>query len=128
MLQILNSNIKNCLPYIYYQNFNKENSIIIHYKNLRFCINLLKKHIGLQFKMLTCISGVDLLVGNYRFVVVYELLSLTFNSRLRIKIFLNENSWPYTVTPIFINANWWEREVWDLFGIFLKNILIYVES
>jgi NADH:ubiquinone oxidoreductase subunit C len=50
--------------------------------------------------------------------VVYDLLSLTYNSRLRLKVFTNElQSLPSSV-KIFINANWWEREIWDLYGIY----------
>jgi NADH:ubiquinone oxidoreductase subunit C len=61
---------------------------------------------------------VDFLTKNYRFSVVYDLLSLTYNSRLRLKVFTNElQSLPSSV-KIFINANWWEREIWDLYGIY----------
>jgi NADH:ubiquinone oxidoreductase subunit C len=61
---------------------------------------------------------VDFLTKNYRFSVVYDLLSLTYNSRLRLKVFTNElQSLPSSVN-IFINANWWEREIWDLYGIY----------
>ena len=50
--------------------------------------------------------------------MVYDLLSLTYNSRLRLKVFTNElQSLPSSV-KIFINANWWEREIWDLYGIY----------
>ena len=45
-------------------------------------------------------------------------MSLTYNSRLRLKVFTNElQSLPSSV-KIFINANWWEREIWDLYGIY----------
>jgi len=59
----------------------------------------------------------------YRFSVVYDLLSLTFNSQLRIKVFLNETTPIYSLTSIYINANWWEREIWDMFGIFVNSFL-----
>ena len=66
------------------------------------------------------VLGVDLLGKRYRFSVVYDLLSLTFNSQLRIKVFLNETTPIYSLTSIYINANWWEREIWDMFGIFFN--------
>lgn len=75
--------------------------------------------------MLSCISGVDFLstkIGkSFRFGVVYDLLSLTFNTRVRIKIYLNEMSVISSTMHVFINANWWEREVWDMFGIWFEN-------
>jgi len=114
-------NLKNVLPYLLHQENNNENCIILSRKNLLICLNILKKHIGLQYKVLTCISGVDLLVKDYRFLVAYELLSLVFNSRLRIKIFLDEYMPVPSTISIFKNADWWEREIWDLFGIFFEN-------
>lgn len=53
-----------------------------------------------------------------RFAVVYHLLSLTKNHRLRIKVFLNEDDVTIpSVVPIWDAANWFEREAFDLFGI-----------
>jgi NADH/F420H2 dehydrogenase subunit C len=68
--------------------------------------------------MLSCISGVDFLGKDYRFSVVYDLLSLTFNTRLRVKVFVNEVTSVPSCVDTFINANWWEREVWDMYGIY----------
>lgn len=53
-----------------------------------------------------------------RFSVVYHLLSLNKNQRLRIKVFLEEKNLDITsVTDIWPSANWFEREAFDLFGI-----------
>ena len=114
-------NLESILPYLLHQENNNENCIILSRKNLLICLNILKKHIGLQYKILTCISGVDLLIKDYRFLVAYELLSLVFNSRLRVKIFLDEYMPVPSTISIFKNADWWEREIWDLFGIFFEN-------
>lgn len=54
-------------------------------------------------------------------MVSYELLSLTYNSRIRVKTFVNEYSILSSITPIFESANWWEREVWDMYGIYFEN-------
>ena len=120
MLNKINPSLGNLLPYLYYESINEENLIIVDYENIQFCMHLLRKHIGLRFNLLTCISGVDLLVEKYRFTIVYELLSLNFNLRIRVKLFMNDIVRLPSITSIFINANWWEREVWDLFGIFFK--------
>jgi NADH/F420H2 dehydrogenase subunit C len=70
------------------------------------------------YNLLTCISGVDLLGKNYRFSIVYDFLSLLYNSRLRVKIFIDEVSFVPSCMDIYINADWWEREVWDMYGIY----------
>lgn len=81
----------------------------------------LKHHISFQFKILSCISGIDFLGKDYRFCVSYDLLSITFSQRVRIKTFVNEIMPIFSITPVFINSNWWEREIWDLYGIFFEN-------
>ncbi len=113
------------VPVIFTQTINNELSYIVNKKNIIFILKCLKMHIKFQYKILSCISGVDFLGNNidvfYRFSVVYDLLSITFNSRIKIKIFLNEISNINSITSIFINANWWEREVWDMYGIWFNN-------
>lgn len=53
-----------------------------------------------------------------RFAVVYHLLSITHNLRVRLKAFVdNENPIIETVTDIWASANWYEREAFDLYGI-----------
>ena len=112
---------KNIIPIHTVQNLLTEKSIIISYSHLLVALTILKKHISYQYKLLTCISGVDLLGSSYRFVVVYELLSLAFNTRLKLKVFLNEITVLQSSIPVFINADWWEREIWDLYGIYFSN-------
>jgi len=114
--------VKNLIPILLLQNYrNFEFSIVLLPRQLYFVLKFLKLNIGYQYNLLTCISGVDLLSAHYRFMVSYELLSLVFNSRLRIKIFLGEYTLIPSAVAIFINANWWEREIWDLYGLFFKN-------
>jgi NADH dehydrogenase (ubiquinone) Fe-S protein 3 len=64
---------------------------------------------------------VDLLGKSYRFAVVYELLSLVFNSRIRVKLFIDEITSVFSASFLYMNANWWEREIWDLYGIYFEN-------
>jgi NADH:ubiquinone oxidoreductase subunit C len=49
------------------------------------------------------------------------LLSLVFNNRIRVKTYVNEITPVMSVVPFYPCANWWEREVWDLYGIFFEN-------
>jgi NADH-quinone oxidoreductase subunit C len=57
-----------------------------------------------------------------RFAVVYHLLSISRNQRLRLKVFCEEDAQPAvdSVTPIWAGAAWFEREAFDLFGIMFK--------
>jgi len=109
------------LPTIAIQQIRNENIIICNSKNIVLLLKILKQHINYQYKILTAISGVDLLGRSYRFSVVYELLSLTFNSRIRVKLFVDEITSVLSVVSLYINANWWEREIWDLYGIYFEN-------
>jgi NADH dehydrogenase (ubiquinone) Fe-S protein 3 len=113
------------IPFFFVQKLYKELIYIINKKNIVFSLNCLKLHLNYQYKILSCISGIDLLYSfinyNYRFSIVYELLSLHYNTRVKIKIFINELSTILSSTTIFINSNWWEREIWDMFGIWFDN-------
>jgi len=117
----LNSNIYKIIPIVSSQNNNQETSIIVESKNISLTLKYLKTHINTQYLLLSCISGVDLLFTQYRFCVVYDLLSLLNNSRIRVKTYVNESDSIESSCSIFKNANWWERELWDMFGIYFKN-------
>ena len=111
--------LKNIIPLISH-NLN-ENIVVVSNKQLFFSLNCLKLHFNYQYSLLSSISGVDFLGKNYRFAIVYDLLSLTFNRRIRVKTFVNEITLVKSITNLYINANWWEREIWDLFGIYFDN-------
>lgn len=112
---------KKIFPYIFCQKFNNEKTYIVHKKNLLLSLLVLKNHIKFQYKVLSSISGVDFLSTqfgkNFRFAIVYDLLTVKFKNRLRIKVFLNEISTISSSCSVYYNANWWEREVWDMYGI-----------
>jgi NADH dehydrogenase (ubiquinone) Fe-S protein 3 len=112
----INNQLKTILPLISYNLV--DNILIVSNQQLFFSLNCLKSHVGYQFNLLSCISGVDFLGKKYRFGVVYDLLSITFNRRLRLKVFVNEVTPLQSIVNLFINANWWEREIWDLYGIY----------
>jgi NADH dehydrogenase (ubiquinone) Fe-S protein 3 len=48
-------------------------------------------------------------------------LSIRFNSRIRVKTFVDENTPLVSAVSIFSAATWWEREIWDLLGVFFEN-------
>jgi len=61
--------------------------------------------------------------GRPRFAVVYQLLSITHNARLRLRVYCTSDEPPMvdSVCGIWASANWFEREAFDLFGIFFKD-------
>lgn len=75
----------------------------------------------LQFAQLMDVCGVDYLGRNPRFEVVYNLLSLQHNLRVRVKIDIEEGMPTPSVVSVYSSANWWEREIFDLFGIPFDN-------
>ena len=81
---------KSIIPLVAFQTFEDEQTLVVSKKNAYFSLSVLKHHVAYHYQMLSCISGVDLISKTNRFVVVYELLSLTYNSRIRIKTFVDE--------------------------------------
>lgn len=73
------------------------------------------------FRMLVDVCGVDYLDRPARFDVVYNLLSLTKNWRVRVKVMTDEDTPVPSVSSVYSSANWFERETWDLYGIFFEN-------
>src|ERR1700761_3688562 len=69
------------------------------------------------FQQMMDICGVDWPQRAARFDVVYNLLSVTRNERLRVVVQTDEQAPLASVSAIWPCAVWWEREVWDLFGI-----------
>jgi NADH/F420H2 dehydrogenase subunit C len=67
------------------------------------------------------ITAVDYPSKDKRFDVVYNLLSLQYNTRLRVKTEVNELTPVDSLVPIYNSASWWERETWDMFGIFFAS-------
>lgn len=73
---------------------------------------------NLLFKQLVDITAVDYPDRQQRFEVVYNLLSLKHNQRLRVKLAADDDTTVPSAAAVFSSAIWLEREVWDLFGIF----------
>jgi len=73
------------------------------------------------FKVLIDICGVDFPEREQRFEVVYNLLSLRHNRRVRVKVVTDEMTPVPSLTGVFSAAGWFEREAWDLYGIFFSD-------
>lgn len=106
------------LPVIQIELYGIQHCLLIQVNLLKNILLVLKYHFRFQFKVLTCISGLDYPDNLYRFKVAYELLSIKYNARIRIKVVVDELTPVNSIEKIFAGATWWECEVWDMFGIF----------
>jgi len=74
-----------------------------------------------QFDMLVDLCAVDWPADGERFEIVYNLLSLRQVHRIRVKLRTDEDTPVPSVSRVYSAANWLEREVWDLFGVFFSD-------
>ena len=74
-----------------------------------------------RFGILVDICGVDHPDRPERFDVVYNLLSLRFNRRIRLKVKTDEEKPVASATGLYSAAGWFEREAWDLYGIYFSD-------
>ncbi|MBU0723580.1 MAG: NADH-quinone oxidoreductase subunit C [Alphaproteobacteria bacterium] len=84
-------------------------------------LTLLRDDSNCQFKILVSISGVDYPDREERFEVVYILLSLKHNQRVRVKVSTDEATPVPSVVALYPSANWYEREIWDLYGVLFSD-------
>ena len=77
----------------------------------------LKTKKGYSFNTLIDITAVDFPAKEQRFDVIYHFLSMTENKRCRVTTSINEDEEVPSITTVFECANWFEREIFDLFGI-----------
>ncbi|MBI3706914.1 MAG: NADH-quinone oxidoreductase subunit C [Proteobacteria bacterium] len=84
-------------------------------------LTFLRDDTNCQFKLLMDVCGADYPDRERRFDVVYNLLSLKHNQRVRVKVMTDEATPVPSVTGVFSAAGWFERETWDLYGVLFAN-------
>lgn len=84
-------------------------------------LQFLKDHHNAQFVNLSDIAGMDVPGRQYRFEVIYNLLSVRYNGRIRVKTYTDELTPLDSCNAVFPAANWYEREIWDMYGVFFAN-------
>ena len=84
---------------------------------LRRLVTYLRDNAACGFTTLIDITGVDYPERDDRFDVVYHFLSMPQNQRVRVKIAVAEDEMVPSITDLFASADWYEREVFDMFGI-----------
>lgn len=116
--------------------FRGDDTVVVPREKLIELARFLKEDAELDFNVLIDLTAVDYLKQGkpYRFEVVYHFYSIAKKYRVRVKVPLTEEtpSVP-TLTGLWPIANWFEREVWDMFGVRfeghpdLRRILMYEE-
>ena len=74
-----------------------------------------------RFDVLCDVCGADYPDRPLRFDVVYNLLSLALNQRIRLKVATDEEHPVPSATGLYSSAGWWERETWDMYGIYFSD-------
>ena len=98
--------------------FRGEITIRLPLEQLHRALTRLKDETGGAFTQLSDITAVDFPERPERFELIYQLLSVKWNQRVRLITSLGEGAIAPSVTALFTSANWAEREIWDMFGIF----------
>lgn len=96
---------------------NGELTVTVTPSSIAGFIEFLRADPACKFSTLIDITAVDWPTRAARFDVVYHLLSMYQNHRIRVKLSLREDEQVATVTGVFPGASWYEREVFDMFGI-----------
>ncbi|XP_060529954.1 NADH dehydrogenase [ubiquinone] iron-sulfur protein 3, mitochondrial-like [Cylas formicarius] len=123
-LKDFGSYVAECLPKyveLIQMNHCKELEVMVVPDGLIPVLEFLKNHQSSQMQCLMDICAIDVPSRPNRFEVIYNLLSLRFNSRVRLKTYTDELTPVESATSVYKSAEWLEREVWDLHGVFFAN-------
>ncbi|MBK93180.1 MAG: NADH-quinone oxidoreductase subunit C [Rickettsiales bacterium] len=104
---------------VFFENY--EITINSSNKNISKIILFLKDNPTTNFDILIDLCAVDYPGRKKRFEIIYNFLSTTQNSRVRLKVNLSDEESIDTISEIYPCANWYEREIFDLFGINFSN-------
>lgn len=87
-------------------------------ENLIEAVQFLKSDATSQCSQVMDLTAIDYPGQSPRFVMVYQFLSLKLNLRVRLKLAVSEDTPIPTIEGLYPSAGWYEREVWDMYGLF----------
>lgn len=94
-----------------------ELTLVVQASDIVYALTYLRDDPACGFRCFIDICGTDYPQREKRFEVVYHLLSLRHNARIRVKVQTDETTPVPSVIEVFPAANWYEREAYDLYGI-----------
>jgi len=97
-----------------------ELELLVSPEGILCVLDFLKGHHNAQFTSLVDIAGMDVPTRKYRFEIIYNLLSLRYNARCRVKTYTDELTPIDSCDGIFKAANWYEREIFDMYGVYFS--------
>lgn len=104
-----------------YNSLNDQDYLITLATNQEHIRDILKYLIEQKFNLLTDLSAVDYPENIQRFEMIYNLLNIFDNKRIIVKFSIKDKAEVDSIADLFSAAIWYEREVWDMFGIHFKN-------
>ncbi len=100
---------------------NGELVVVVNLPAIKKVAKFTRDDSNFMMKLCVDICGVDYPTREKRFDVVYNLLSMKHNLRIRLKVYTDEETQVPSLCEIWPTANWFEREAWDMYGIFFSN-------
>lgn len=103
-------------PLLVYQ-IDKEVYLKVNREGLKPLFTFLRQHTQTLYHQLIDIYGVDYIERLNRFEICYNLLSVQWNSRVTVTVSVSDRQLVSSITDLYPNAVWYEREVYDMFGV-----------
>lgn len=94
-----------------------ELNVVADYKSINKVLAFLRDDKKCAFSMLVSMCGADYPEREKRFDVIYQMLSVRHNQRIRVKLQVESKDFVPSAIETFECANWYEREIWDLYGV-----------
>jgi len=98
-----------------------ELTVVARAEHIQKVLTFLRDDQECMFKQLTDLCGADYPERAKRFDVVYQLLSVQLNQRMRVKVETDADTPVPSVVDVFPAAGWFERETWDMYGVFFAD-------
>ena len=117
----LSNYVKKWVPSILSSRTNSEITFYISSQDLIKFVTFMKRHTTTKVEQLIDITAVDFPQRKMRFEVLYQFLSVIYNTRFTVSISIKEGIRVDSLTSLYSSAGWYERETWDRFGIYFRN-------